>query len=81
MTMREGQQWICSDPHCRSEVFVIAAVRLEAAKPRCSCGSPMKTAYTTPKVRSVVDPAERRNYQERVSLKVRGLRQGSPAST
>lgn len=69
MTVREGQ-WICSNPRCRLEVFVITDVRSGATNPKCSCGSSMKQSYTAPKVRSVVDPAERRSYQERISLNV-----------
>ncbi len=66
MTRREGQHWICSNPCCASEVFVIAAEWSQAANPKCSCGSSMKKIYTAPKVRSIVDPSERKSYQDKV---------------
>jgi hypothetical protein len=70
MTMREEQHWICSNPGCKSEVFVIADEGSQAKNPKCSCGSSMKKAYTAPKVKSIVDPAKRKFYRQRFFSKL-----------
>src|SRR5882762_753091 len=81
MTRPKAQHWICSNPCCASQVFVIAVEGSQAANPKCSCGSSMKKIYTAPKLRSVVDPSERKSYQERFSQSCHDLRQRSPASS
>jgi len=53
MTMREGERWICSNSECRCEVLVLSAGTQEGTNPRCSCGFPMKKAYSAPQVRHI----------------------------
>ena len=49
MTMRERERWICSNPKCRCQVYVmVAAGPTSGTNPRCSCGSAMKKAYSAP---------------------------------
>lgn len=43
MTMREGEDWICSNRGCRCEVLVVhSAGTNEGTNPACTCGFPMK---------------------------------------
>jgi len=71
MAVRDGQHWVCSNPACRSEAFIIAARRMETTQPKCSCGSSMKKAYTPPNIRLIVHPDERKACEEKILSRVR----------
>ncbi len=72
MTMQEGEHWICSSPRCRCEVLVVfTAGTKEGTNPKCSCGFPMRKAYSAPMIRLIADPEEVKNLQERFSSGVR----------
>lgn len=71
MTMREDQRWICSNPNCRREVYVMfAAASGGGALPKCSCGSPMKKPYTPPSLTQARPSEGKEVYGERLFSRV-----------
>jgi len=72
MTMREGDRWICSNNACRCEVLVVtSAGSMTGCNPTCSCGSPMRKAYETPRVRAIHHPNILKEVQNKFFIKIR----------
>jgi len=72
MTMREGERWICSNPKCRCEIYVvISAGTADGRNPQCTCGGRMKKAYTAPNMRLIHLPDELKVYKEMFLSNVR----------
>jgi hypothetical protein len=56
----EGQRYICSKPHCRSEIEVPEAPGSGGGtNPLCACGSPTKKPYQKPVLTKLI-PSEAR---------------------
>ena len=71
MAIREGELWICSNPNCRSQTYVvISAGTAVSSSPKCSCGSGMKKKYTPPSLRAIDDPDELEVYRKKFLSKV-----------
>lgn len=69
-TMCKGEHWICSNPECRCEVFVVhPAVTTEGENPQCTCGFPMRKPYIAPIFRAIRDFDELKHLQEMFSPK------------
>ena len=71
MAIREGEHWICSNPNCRSQTYiVISAGTAVGTSPKCSCGSRMKKKYTAPGFRAIEHPDELEAYRRKFFSKV-----------
>jgi hypothetical protein len=71
MTMREGERWVCSNPECRCEIYVvIAAGPGDGTNPKCTCGFRMRKAYTSPGFRRIHHLDELKAVQEKFSSRI-----------
>ena len=72
MKMQKGENWICSNPKCRSEFVVTAASEPEdGVNPRCCCGSKMKKTYTAPRFWTMQNSDSLQALDRRFQSKVR----------
>jgi len=72
MTMREGERWICSNPECRCEVYVVvAAGTADGTNPKCSCGFRMRKVYVAPNFKRILDPDQLKVLQGKLSATAR----------